>query len=509
MRRSIHAIFLVFVFLAVLSGCREETHEDVLARVGDEIITAEEFQLNYEFGHAHLRAGEDPRRRYLTFMIYEKVMAEEAERLGLDTTAAIAHSMRTLREELLVERVFEEHVLAGIEVNDDEIDDAINRSAVSFKFRFIPAFSEQQARDLRDKVLERGFDDILEEVQESFSDLDVEIGEVTSTYVKADEVDPGLLEVIQDLEIGSPSAPVSFGSMWYVFEVMDVKRERLSEYEYAERAPSVRTKIYNQKAVDAGAKFVASTMEPRNVATKRAGFDVLVDALWEWYSHETPARNLLHYIDEQAWDEPFTRKLVENYEVPLVSFDGKTWTIHTFLEHFTPGRYIIRPEEMNAFRARIADVIALVVRDYVFLEMADREDLGEDETYRRTLALWKGRWMFQQFRQYILEDADVESEDIRSFYERENSARGGRLVAFNELDQDDRDRIRKRMAQEYVERAADSLTSSRYDVEVNEAMLDTLQLGVNDRNRFMTVHLLKSNSNKQPLPIVDPNWVIR
>ncbi len=507
MRRSKHAIFVVF--LAVLSGCRGEAHEDVLARVGDEIITADEFQLNYEFGHAHLRGGEDPRRRYLTYMIYERVMAEEAERLGLDTAAAVAHSMRTLREELLVERVFDEHVLAGIEVSDDEINDSINRSAVSFKFRFIPTFSEQQAHALRDKVFEHGFDDVLAEVLESFSDLEVDIGEVTSTYVKAEDVQPDLLEAIQDLEIGSPSEPVSFGSMWYVFEVMDVKRERLSDHEYAERAPSVRTQIYNQKAVEAGAKFVASTMEPRNVATKRVGFNVLVDALWAWYSHETPARNLLHYIDDEAWDEPFTRKLVENYEVPLVSFDGETWTIQTFLEHFTPGRYIIRPEEMDAFRARIADVIALVVRDHVFLEMAEREDLDEDETYRRTLALWKSRWMFQQFKQYILDNADIESADIRSFYERENSARSGQLLAFNKLDQDDRARIHRKMALEFVERFADSLSSSRYNVEVNEAMLDTLQLGVNDRNRFMTVHLLKSNSNKQPLPIVDPNWVIR
>ncbi len=455
--------------MMLLGGCRAGEETDVLARAGSDVITAEEFRLNYEFGHAHLRRGEDAMRNYLKYMIYEKVMAQEAERLGLDTAAAVVHAMRTLREELLIERVFEDKVLSGIEVTDDEIREAVDRTAVSFRFRFIPALSEQKARAVHREVLARGFDDVLEEELTSFRDLEVPIGDVTSDYVRADDVDPYVLEVIQDLAIGSPSEPVAYGPLWYVFEVMDVRREPLAPSDYEQRASTVRTRIYNQKAMEAGARFVSSTMEPRNVVTKRQGFEVLAEALWDWYRHETPTRNLLHYIEEQGWDEPFTRRLRAAYDDLLVTFDDERWTIRTFLERFTPGRYLIRPDDRDAFRARLADIVALVVRDRVFLEMADRESLHEDEDFRRTLALWKDHRMFQQLRKHLI---------------AEKRAGSGR----------------------WVERYADSLAAKSYRVSVNEGILDTLTTTVNDKNRHMTVHLFKNNSNKQPFPIVDPSW---
>ena len=48
--------------------------------------------------------------------------------------------------------------------------------------------------------------------------------------------------------------------------------------------------------------------------------------------------------------------------------------------------------------------------------------------------------------------------------------------------------------------------SAFHNITINEAVLDTLPLTVSTVNPYMTVHLLKNNSNKMPFPIVDPNW---
>jgi hypothetical protein len=322
------------------------------------------------------------------------------------------------------------------------------------------------------KLHARNFEEVLREELDAFRELEVPIGEVTSPYTRSDDVDPAVLDVIRDLEIGEPSKPVQFGPLWYVFEVVDIRRDRLAELDYEQRGQSYRKRIFNEKAMIAGSEFTASVMEPENVITRRQGFEILSEVLWDWYSHETPARNLLHYIEEQAWNEPFTRRLVANFDVMLVTFEGGSWTIRTFLEHFTPGRYIIRPDGRQEFRSRLADVVALVVRDHVFLQMADRESLDDDAEFKRTLSLWKEKWMFQQFRTHIA--AKTEAPSPR-----------------------------------YIEGYADSLATHRYDVAVNESMLDAPELRAAEKNRNMTVHLFKNNSNKQPFPIVDPNWVIR
>ena len=467
---------LLLALLLALAGCRSGSLEDepaqgpdeqadlsrdVVARVGGEAITTEAFRLDYEFGFGHLRHGSDPRRQYLRYAIAEKAMALEAERLGLDTAAAVVHALHTLEEELLIERVFEEAVLSRIDVSEADVRAAIKQDAVRFRFRFLPALSEAAAWRLYDEIEARGYDAVLEEERAALVEQGVSLEALTSPMVDAEEIDPVVLAAIQDVPVNTPSNPVAYNGLWYLFEVTDVEQRPLAEADYAAKAPTYRKILYNQKAMEEGTAFVARTMEPLNVVTKREGFEVLTDALWSWYREETPQRNLLHYIERQRWQKSYTEKLKAHYDEVLVTFGEETWTVRTFLEHFTPGRYVLRADDRRQFKARLADVVGLVVRDAVFLQRAREEGLDRDSVYQRTLAQWKAKWLFEELKK--------------------RPAVQHRLAAY-----------------------ADSLVNAT-DVVINEAVLDTLTLGMPADAR-LTVQLLKSNSNKQPFPTVDPGW---
>lgn len=501
------ARFLLIAVLALsLTSCKERQNEDqVLARIGDKTITVEEFRLNYAFGHGHLRRGEDPRRGYLNLMILEKALALEAEEAHLDTAQAVIHAMHTLREELLIERVFEEKVLANISVSDDEIREEINRAAVRFRFRFLPARTEAEAYEVREKMREKGFARVWREDREAFAEINIAEGELTSPLLGADEIDPAVLAILKDLDIHTPSEPVQYNGHWYVFEVIDIQRTPLSEADYMQRASTHRKRIYNRKALAAGQAYVGETMEPLKVTTKRPGFEVLGRALWEWYRAQTPQRNLLHYINDRNWDTSYIRQLVEHYDTELVRFGNEQWTIHTFLKQFTPGRYVLRARDPAAFTARLADVVALVVRDAVLLRVAEEERLDRQSQFQRSLELWRDQWMFQEYRRQLLATADTSNSAVKAYYDRKDSTMEGSFYPYEQLDSQGRDKIRDRMMQEWMGHYADSI-AARYDVSINESALDTLTLSTSRANPSLTVHLLKSNSNKMPFPIVDPGW---
>lgn len=503
------ARFLLIAVLALsLTSCRERRNEDqVLARIGDKTITVEEFQLNYAFGHGHLRRGTDPRRAYLDLMIREKALALQAEEANFDTAQAVVHAMHTLREELLIERVFEEKVLANITVSDDEIREEINRAAVRFQFRFLPARTEKEAYELRGKMREKGFARVWREDREAFAEINIAEGELTSPLLGADEIDPFVLAILKDLDVHTPSDPVEYNGHWYVFEVIDIQRTPLSETDYAQRASTHRKTIYNRKAMAAGQEYIVETMEPLKVTTRRLGFEVLSEALWEWYRARTPQRNLLHYIDDQNWDTPYIRQLVEHYDTELVRFGNEQWTIHTFLEHFTPGRYVLRARDRDraAFSARLADVVALVVRDFVLLRVAAEERLDRQPQFQRSLELWRDKWMFQEYRRWLVAAADTSTSAVKAYYGRKDSTMEGSFYPYEQLDSPAKDRVKNRMMQEWMGRYADS-TAALVEISINETALDTLTLSTSRANPYLTVHLLKSNSNKMPFPIVDPEW---
>ena len=314
--------------------------------------------------------------------------------------------------------------------------------------------------------LESSFDEVLQRQLEQIPELRQVEGDLTSPYVKAEDLDPAVMEILKDLPLNQPSEPSPYQGAWYIFEVTNVRRQRLSEEDYRLKSPSYEKILYNRKAMELGTAFVAETMKPLNVSTKRAGFEILNRALFDWYSNDTPERNLLHYIEEGKIDAPYAKLLSENYDELLVTYRDANWTIRDFLTHFTPGRYVIRPDDEQAFKARLADIIAIVVRDAVLLDLADNENLRNDEVYQRTVALWKSQWMFQEYR---------------------NRFEAGQPGVMSTI-------------------AHAKSLMPEYDVEINWTMLDTLKTNVLPSNPTMTTHLFKNNANKMPFPIADPNW---
>lgn len=495
--------------LLLLIGCSTppDSGEAILAMVNDEVITAEEFRLNYEFGHGHLRRGEQPVQAYLRFMVLELVLAQEAQRLQLDTSAAVVHAIHTLQEELLIERIFEEHVLADIQVSEEEIAAAINADAVRFQFRFLPARSQAEAANLKSIVAEQGFEAAQGALEDEFNDLGLGPRDLESPELSADDLEPEVLAVLKDLPLNTVSDPIEYRGDWYLFEVTGIQREMLSPEDYALRAPSYQKVVYNRKAMEQAAAFINELMEPLNVVTRREGFNLLGEALWDWYRQETPTRNLLHYLESGQVDPIVARRLVEGYAVPLVSFGDQEWTILKFLEHFTPGRYVLRAREPEAFEQRLSTVVALVVRDHILLSMAQKARLDRNATFQRTALLWKHKWLFQQLRGLIVDSSAVDDAETAAFYAQKNTATGGRLRPYSSLDSLDHRRIRLQLKRERLLAFADSLAGQAH-ISINHAMLDTMTFSQSAVNPTMTVHLLKSNSNKMPFPIADPNWQI-
>lgn len=465
-------IAVLFVLVLALAGCSKTKHDTsnpILAQVGDDVITVNDFLLNYEFGHAHLRVGEQAKRDYLNFMVYEILMAQQSEALRLDTLPTMRNAMNTLKEELLIERVFDEKVLAGIEVTEEEIEAEINKMAVSFQFQFMPAVSRNDAEQLHLDMMDRGFDMVLEERKEQMPELSAVEGQLKSPYVKADEIDAELLDIIKDLELKTPSQPVMYRGQWYVFEVNDIRRVRLSPEDYVNKSSSYEKVIYNRKALEQGGVFVAETMEPLRVRTKREGFEIVEAALWKWYTDLQPESNLRYYIDDLGWDKPYIDQLIENYDVPLVEFGDEQWTVESFVTHFTPGRYIIKTDNRDAFRARMADVVALVIRDHVLLEMAEKESLGANAVFEQDLRKWELSWLAMEYKKWLNNDSTASWD-----------------------------------ADAYNKHAQTLMTENQ--VSIRWGILDTLNTSIPDGQPGPTVHLLKSNSNKRPFPIVAPSW---
>ena len=130
---DLYAKILVIICVAIIiNGCEQkekDSRTDYVAHIGKHGITVKEFQLNYEFGFAHLKKGQNRKLSYLENMISEKLLALKGYRLGLDKTERVQNREKQLLEELLVEELFFKEVDEKVQISSQEI---INKSFIIF-----------------------------------------------------------------------------------------------------------------------------------------------------------------------------------------------------------------------------------------------------------------------------------------------------------------------------------------------------------------------------------------
>jgi len=503
----------VLLLLIVLTSCTKKTHEipqdEILAVVGNEVITAREFQLNYEFGFPHLINSENRKQAYLYRMIAELLIAQHGYSLKVDTLSSIRNAVLTMREERVIEEVFNHYVLSQIEISREEIEQEVNKSAVSIQFRFLPATNRAQAQRLHNELLEESFETVaLRYASDVFNMREGDVAEqFTSRVTKAVDMNPELLEHLQDLEIHTPSPPVEYNGQWYVLMVHNIIRTPLSPLDIANRSVSARKVLYNTKAMQMASHFVNDTMSPLQVETDRNTFEAIVPHLYELYQDEIPVGRLWNRIQSHRTSNDYYAALFDLRQRPLVYTTNGTWSVEQFFQTFNTGRYQLRPESPAAFALRFSDIIALVVRDEVFLSIAQSEQLHTRFEVQRDIQRWQHKWVFQETRNRILDTLTFNNDVVMQFVNSDRSPYPDQMRgrAFSEFQEGSIHRFRRDFLAQSLMDAAETF-KEHYQVQINYAMLDTITISESSKNPNMSLQVFNQNSNRMAWPVLDPIW---
>lgn len=500
------ALSLLF-FIHLFWGCSQPEPKnipEILATVGDAIITKEDFLLNYEFGFAHQKIGENSKKTYLDHMITELLLATEGYAQSIDTSSTIRFAVQSIREERIIEEVFNTFVVDKITVTEDEIRAEIEKAAVSFQLTFVPAQSENQARLLQARIANEGLDSVLISLETEMSSETPKPTDFTTPFLKAENIDLELLDQIKDLKLNELSEPISFNGQWVLIQVRDIKRSPLAPDDYVAKMETYYKVLFNKKAMQGAEVFIEKTMTPLNVRTKQSAFRPLAVAFQKWYRVEIPTFDLTGKVTKGTSD--YHSEICHILQRELVEFGNSKWTVADFLKHFNPALYQLRPDESQRdFALQFADVVALVVRDYELKKMAEKADIIQNENVQKDIRQWQDKWVFQAMRERELNKIPFTKDDVIDFYFSKEGQFVFQDIPFEELNEIQLRRVRKDYLNYRLKQKA-KLLANTYKVTVYEDKLADIEVSKSTKNPYMQVQLFKQNSNRLAFPVVDPNW---
>jgi len=508
-----YATFTLWVtFLLIIVSCQNRNQDPenlTVAQIGDKVITVHDFRENYEFGLPHLKKAPDRKRSYLDFMIKEKLLSLAGYQLGLDKSERVKKLEKDLLDELLIEELFRKNVDDKIKITQKEINDAINKSKISWKLRYWVETNPDNANRICQAMRARGYSAVVQDILQSNPEIQLKPKDFETQYLTWLEVSPELLDAIKNLKIGEISDPVELNGAYFIFQIIDIRRKGILEKEYLDKAESFKKILFYRKSMKEALKYVSDFMTPKNVITKGDAFFDLTNALLDWKKLKNKKQtDFLQAVKNADAHNPTLYKLKNELDKTLVTFKGGQWSIKDFLDRFDPSMVRKDLDDPDQYRNEINQQIALKIRNYFLLKEARQQGLQKLPRIQKQLSDWRDKWVYEETKNLYTKDLVITEKEAKYYFNKFRDK-----YKFNRNDEPKYNSFRRQVIRDAYLQKENLLLSKKidslrivYPVKINEAVFDTIHTVESKKSRWMSLQVFKRNSNRLAVPIVDPSW---
>lgn len=500
-----------------MSSCDHETreplNEQILARVGNRVITAEDFKYSYEFSFAPLRRGENPRRTYLNYMIQELLLAKEGFRLGFHKRHYVTSRVANRKRNNLLEAFHQKYVHRKVEIPEEKLQDAIKKSTVKWRMIIWPTPTLAEAQEARAEAVKSSLEDFIEQKIAS-----EEVPLKQKRFYETDWVDyldlkPEVLEKIKDLEVGKVSEPIPYGSGYALAQILDINLEgvKVEELQYGARRKQIYTRLYDIEADQIVHQLMDSLLTPMDVRLKGSTLERLESALFDWFAIGLPETSLPKFV-QTASDTSAkpVRQLQAMLHEPLLTFNGGQKSVLDFLEYMNYYRKALKKSQSRQdFKDRLITEIGRMMKNDVFLDIAIDDGFTDSTEIVNDLKIWEQKWTYDVYRAEILKDITVTDEEMHDFFKhrwRELSIANVDTTRFYKYEHSVHNFLLHEKHMQRLEKKLAKLRE-RYPVEINEELLSELELTETPKSHLTSVFARKNFSGEAVVPIADMKWL--
>ncbi|MBI3587062.1 MAG: hypothetical protein HY088_08040 [Ignavibacteriales bacterium] len=390
-----------------------------IATIGRLSITAEELLQSYEVGPAFVKRFQRPLRKHLDFMIYERLFALHAERFRYNTTYFVRQRAQALEEDLTVDELYKDEILAKVKLTEREIEDGIRKEKINLRLRWIYTSTKPEAeRIARSLRTGASFDSLF--ATQLDSAVSVQDRSLETTLLRLERDNPEFAKVIVLLKNQEISSPIAGPDGFYVVSVDEVWQNPLStQSDYVTLKDQAAKILQTAKADHLAGELVRGKMKAVNPVIKAGGFNIVCaymadkglsrDARVRW---EIPAT----YMTE-AGPQPITTSS-KFLNQPLVIFGNRTLTVQDYVRWYDIRQFQLKVSSLNAFNSSVKRTIWKMVQDKLLSEEAYHRGFQHRAGVHREAALWETKLLYHAGRSYVLRSITLSDAALKRWYQQ-------------------------------------------------------------------------------------------
>lgn len=415
--QDIKWIFLCVIIIstAIVSNCVKKTPEEqetILAFIGDQTITVNEFVMRTEMTirpKYPVLSDDEVKRVYLNNLIAEKLMALEGQQeKALIENPVFQAQIKGIQEQKMREQLYQNEVAAFAQPDSNEMKQIFPLAGREYYISFYSINNDSLASKINDEFKKNP--DLFEPFFHHFSLLK----KIPQKVVKFKDPDPVVINesiFSKPLDVGQIIGPVKIESNNYiVMRVEDWKfHPAISTSDINTRWSDVKKKLIEKKSYYAWRTYMINLMKGKQVDFEKDTFIQLSKIFFTLYGkkdnaliQKTYSEFLKDNTDEIHFEDGMFGDLALDH--PFFTIDGEEWTVRDFREAHMSHPLVFQYQSTNLkeFQSEFRDAIISMITDHFLTKEAYKQKLDEDPIVQNTSAMWEDAYVAMYHRNQFL-----------------------------------------------------------------------------------------------------------
>lgn len=405
--RSICILVLMCALILPFARSQGTPADSYLAQAGDVFISEEEFIARLEllpaFGRQNRGQADVTKLELLYSMVAEKLLAQEAEGLGLERDGTMKDAVLEIRKLLARDELYRQEITRRSPVPETEIVRGIIRAKKQLLVSFIFFEKEGEARFVRDQMKRpRDFEAL-------HIDSSISAGRDTATVIWG-EADPAVEEAAYRLTRGTISPVVAAGGGYYILKL---KHEQTSPVFAAMQpdalAERVGTSLRLRKERARLDEFTREFLKDKVGYVIGRNLKGLSDAILA-AAHAAGPDTLIMLTPSLA-DSARNRYKFASTD-SLIVIDTTVWSVGEVLDRLSAKSLTLRAHSAATITAGLHAQFRVWVLQELLAAESLRRGLDAVPDIDRRVRLWKEYYLADQLKGRLKEKVSVSDADV-------------------------------------------------------------------------------------------------
>ena len=416
-----YSFLLLVIFLGQQDLCvAQNSVENVIATIGNDKITEEEFIKRYELT-PQLNAGmigseESAKKEILYSLIAEKLWALEAESIGLDKSELLTSTYKAVEKMYVRDALYRKEILDKADLTNEYLTQAFQRSSKILNLNYIFSADHTEIEEIYKQLLSGvNFYSIMLQRPES----KLQETPYTVTYGKMDK---NVEDELYSLKLGEITSPVKAPNGWYIFKLLSIQQKVIENSEQAQAEEKYVLKIARQSVIDSlYQEFFTKFFKDVKAETSKELLldlsDLVIDALKNRMQTDSISTNDKIFLTSDDLYNIEANLGSEKLNDVFIKLDGEPETIDDFLQELAIEKFYVDSLDVNHIRGRLNYYVRKFIEHELFAREGYKRGLQNLPEVKQEAGMWRSYYLSEALRKELIDSIQVSDEELNQYFD--------------------------------------------------------------------------------------------